>query len=135
MFLLQRPQSVYNRFEELDRFFEEALSPLVRTGLSATPLRVAADWLEDEKAYTIQAELPGVSREDLKVSVENHVLTVEAKRDAKEGQAQRSFHYRRSFHLPETVDTTAISAQLQDGLLTLTMPKAEQAQPRQIDVK
>jgi HSP20 family molecular chaperone IbpA len=88
------------------------------------------------------ADLPGVGREDLAIGVDGRNLTIEAPLKLGEGDSLtavyaevRANHFRRSFELSSDLDTTKIDAGLRDGVLTLRIPKAEQAQPRRIDVR
>ncbi|QQL43965.1 Hsp20/alpha crystallin family protein [Sulfuriroseicoccus oceanibius] len=103
--------------------------------LSANDLsewRPAVDVAEDDKCYTITADLPEVSRQDAKVSVKDGVLTISGERKRELQQADVKFHriersygtYQRSFHIPESVDPDAIKAVFKDGVLTITMPKS-----------
>jgi HSP20 family protein len=90
----------------------------------------------------IKAELPEVKREDISVTFENNVLTLKGERKgeqvAKRDQFQRAErHYgsfTRSFSLPGTVDASRINASYKDGVLTITLPRREEAKPRQISV-
>jgi HSP20 family protein len=91
----------------------------------------------------IHAELPGMKKEDIDIRVENNVLTVRGKKERKEEvkeegyfRSERSFgSFSRSFSLPTTVDVKKIAAEYKEGVLTLSLPKAEEAKPRQIEVK
>ncbi len=100
------------------------------------------DIYEDAGGITLFADLPGVAREDLSVGVDGRSLTIEA--PLKLGEANsltplyaevRANHFRRSFELSSDLDTSKIDAGLRDGVLTLRIPKAEQAKPRRIDVR
>ena len=100
------------------------------------------DIFETEDALTVVLEMPGVDRDDIEVSVENEVLTVEGKIkfDKYEGlQPVYSEYnigpYRRSFRISSRVDQNNISAEMRDGVVTLVLPKAEEAKPRRIEVK
>jgi HSP20 family protein len=110
-----------------------------RTGPSLLP---PVDIFEDAGGITLLADLPGVAREDLAIGVDGRNLTIEA--PVKLGEANaltsvyaevRANHFRRSFELSSDLDTTKIDAGLRDGVLTLRIPKAEQAKPRRIDVR
>ena len=102
----------------------------------------AVDVLEQADAIRIAAELPGVKPEDVKISVEENVLTVQGtKQQVAEEKTERVHRYERTygsfartFTLPRTVDTAQITAGYDNGVLTITLPKAEQAKPRQIAV-
>jgi HSP20 family protein len=100
------------------------------------------DIVEDASGITLVADLPGVGREDLSIGVDGRTLTIEA--PLKLGEANslesiyaevRANHFRRSFELSSDLDTARIDAGLRDGVLTLRIPKSEQAKPRRIDVR
>jgi HSP20 family protein len=101
------------------------------------------DVFEDTDAVRIVAELPGVKPEDVKISLENNVLTVRGeKRQAAEENTDRVHRYERyygiferSFSVPTTVDADHIKATYDLGVLTIRLPKVERAKPRQIEVK
>ena len=101
------------------------------------------DVSEAEDGFTVHAELPGVSREDVKVRLEDGVLTIEGeKRNASEEKekgacrTERTYgRFHRSFKLSSEVDADKISAVHKDGVLTLSLPKAEAARPKEIEVK
>src|SRR6476660_5371049 len=96
--------------------------------------------LEDRDGYTLQVEMPGVNNEGLEISVENNELTILGHRSLPmvEGtlvhRESRSNNFRRSFELDPSIDTGKISARIEQGVVTLTLPKAEQVKPRKIQV-
>jgi HSP20 family protein len=99
------------------------------------------DIFESDDVLTIVMEMPGVDREDVDVNVENGVLRVAGRLDFSKYEGMQPVyteynigHYRRSFSLSSKVDQDRISAQMQDGVLTLLLPKAEEAKPRRISV-
>jgi HSP20 family protein len=110
---------------------------------AATAWVPAVDVFEDADAIRIVAEVPGVSPEDVKISHENNVLTIQGtKQKTEEKRTERVYRYERaygafarSFTLPATVDANGIKASYGHGVLTVTLPKAEQAKPRQIQVQ
>lgn len=101
------------------------------------------DVFEDKEAVRIIMEVPGVKPGDVKLSLENNMLTIRGeKKQVAEEKSDRVHRYERSygvfersFALPSTVDTDRIEARYDNGVLTVTLPKAERAQPRQIEVK
>lgn len=103
----------------------------------------ACDVFEDKDAVKIVAEVPGVRPEDVKISLENNVLSVrgEKKQQAEEKtervhRYERSYgSFERSFSLPSSVDPERIAASYAHGILTVSIPKAERARPREIPVK
>jgi HSP20 family molecular chaperone IbpA len=99
------------------------------------------DIFESDDVLTLVMEMPGVDREAVDVNVENGVLRVEGRLDFSKYEGMQPVyteynigHYRRSFSLSSKVDQDRISAQMQDGVLTLLLPKAEEAKPRRISV-
>jgi HSP20 family protein len=104
-----------------------------------TPL---ADITEDEKEYLIKAELPELKREDVKVTVENGVLTITGERKFEKEEKKKKYHriergygtFVRSFTLPEDADANRVKAEFKNGLLTMHLPKNEKAKPKQIEV-
>ena len=117
----------------------QAQNANARTAPSLVP---PVDIFEDAGGITLLADLPGVAREDLSIGVEGRSLTIDA--PLKLGEANsltsvyaevRANHFRRSFELSSDLDTSKIDAGLRDGVLTLRIPKAEQAKPRRIDVR
>lgn len=98
------------------------------------------DVSESETGYQLQLDLPGVKAEDLDIQVENSTLTVKAERklNGKREEYQRVERpygaFARSFTLPEAVNAQGIEAKLSDGVLNLTLPRREEAKPRQIAI-
>jgi HSP20 family protein len=90
----------------------------------------------------IKAEIPDVKKEDVQVSVDNGVMTIKGERRQEKEEKGKKFHrierqygsFRRSFSLPENVDTGAISASFKDGLLTVELPKTTKSKPKSIAV-
>jgi HSP20 family protein len=125
--------------EEIDRFFE---SPVARTSefLGWTP---AFDVYEEKDGYVVKAELPGMKKEDINVSIEDGELVISGERKSEtkgEGaevyRAERYFgKFQRTVSLPATVSTKDVRAEYKDGVLTVTLPKSEEAKPKQIEVK
>ncbi len=117
---------------------------LQRKEEGTTPARVflpTTDIYETDQALTVVMEMPGVDKANVDIGLENGVLTVEGRIDFSKYQALQPVYteynignYRRSFSLPETVDQEKISAEMSDGVLTLTLPKAEKAKPRKIAI-
>ncbi|MFQ6672587.1 MAG: Hsp20/alpha crystallin family protein [Candidatus Tectimicrobiota bacterium] len=103
----------------------------------------AVDMYDHGSELVLKAELPGMRKGDIDIHVENNVLTVRGQRSRDEKisednyfRTERSYgSFTRSFTLPSTVDVKKIAANYKDGILTVTLPKAEEAKPRQIEVK
>jgi HSP20 family protein len=103
----------------------------------------AVDVTEDDDKIEIHAEVPGMGKEDIDVSVENGVLTISGEKKEEERKEETNYHrverrygsFQRRMRLPEGVDDESIDAAYADGVLTVTVPKMEKASPRQIEVK
>ena len=100
-----------------------------------------ADIYETEEALCVVMEMPGVEKKDLNVALENDALRVDGQIDFSKYEGMEPVyteynvgHYTRSFTLSNKIDQERISAQLDDGVLTLTLPKAKEAQPRRISI-
>ncbi|MBV9777271.1 MAG: Hsp20/alpha crystallin family protein [Acetobacteraceae bacterium] len=101
-----------------------------------------SDIYETDEALTVLMEMPGVEREGVSVALENDVLRVEGKIDFSKYEGMEPVytefnvgHYTRSFALSGKIDRERIGAQLEDGVLVLTLPKAKEAQPRRIAIQ
>jgi HSP20 family protein len=137
----QNPE-VSQFFGDFDRLFGQAFSgfPFVNA-VAKTPgqlgrfasLRLAADLYEDEGHYFARVELPGAKKEEVKVDLDGRLLTVTYD-TASEKEEDEKVAYKRSLTVPEGVKEDAISAKLEDGILTVTLPKAEERKPREIEI-
>ncbi|AWN30592.1 Hsp20/alpha crystallin family protein [Streptomyces sp. NEAU-S7GS2] len=126
-------------FERMNRFLESAsLTPSLTRTMTWTPL---ADLHETDDAYEVECELPGMRREDIDVEVTEHELCIsgELKEREREGVPRRRgrptgrFEYRAL--LPTDVKAEDVHAALADGVLTVTVPKAQAAKPRHIEIQ
>lgn len=135
------------RFDDFDRAFDmmSRLHRRVDQALDEGPASARArGWLdleETDDALVLRADLPGVSERDLEVSLKDEVLSLSATRtiepiaDHRAHLAERqSYRFNRSFALPRRVDAERVKANLTDGVLTVTLAKAEAIKPRQITV-
>lgn len=118
---------------EIDRMFETALGDF--SGNPA-PSRFPVDLYEDENNTYVRAELPGLKRDDINVEMTDGYLTISASRktSAKEGEDEESFSFSRAVSIAEHVDTKKVSAAYENGVLTVTLPKREEAKPKKITV-
>ena len=121
------------------------MNTLVRENRNASQQREqfvmpAASVVEDGDVYLLKVEMPGVNKEGLEISVENNELTILGRRSLPviEGalihRESRPENFRRAFELDPSIDTAKVSARIEQGILTLTLPKAEQVKPRKITV-
>ncbi|HSR50172.1 MAG TPA: Hsp20/alpha crystallin family protein [Acidobacteriota bacterium] len=135
---MPQPTSPYDLF---DRVFND-LEPSRHRPEASKGWLPAVDIHEDPEGLTFTAEVPGFNKEDLNISVEDGTLTVSGERQRESQEEGRQFHrversygrFERSFALPTNVDSGNISASLKNGLLTISIPKREEAKPRHIAV-
>ncbi|MCS7013178.1 MAG: Hsp20/alpha crystallin family protein [Chloroherpetonaceae bacterium] len=134
-----------NPFAAIDRMFDEVFKstmPSLPSMFDMSSFRV--DISEDDKAVYIEADLPGVKKDDLKVTVEDNILTIRAERKAESTESKKNYYrtervfgsLTRSFTLGENVNAEAIEAHFADGVLKLTLPKVEPVvKAREIAIK
>jgi HSP20 family protein len=127
--------------EQLNRLFNEAFERSSEES-SITTWAPAVDIYETEHELVVKADLPDVKPEDLDIRVENNILTIRGERKFEKKvnetnylRVERAYgSFSRSFSLANTVNSEAIKAEYKDGVLTLTIPKKEEAKPKQIKV-
>ena len=138
----QTAPEVYSNLHRLSRMMDEVLGRGWNGGTEASAWTPTVDVFEDKENLKIVMELPGVKPDDVKISLENQVLTIQGeKKQVAEESSERWHRYERSygsfermFTLPSSVDAERIQAKVDNGLLTVTLPKAERARPKQIDI-
>ena len=140
------PWSALNRWsnlrEELNSLFELPLwSTFGRPGQLFTGWSPALDLYQSSDNVIAVVELPGMRKEDIDISLHDGTLTISGERkreNSSNGEAERTERYigrfRRSIALPTRVDANKVGATYRDGILTVTLPKAEEAKPKQIQV-
>jgi HSP20 family molecular chaperone IbpA len=101
-----------------------------------------ADIFETEEALAVVLEMPGVDRNNIDVNVDNGVLTIEGRIEFNKYEGLQPIYseynigpFRRSFRISGQIDQDKIKAEMRDGVITLTLPKAEEAKPRRIEVR
>jgi HSP20 family protein len=130
-----RPAELFDWNRLIDNFFDDVPAWETR--------RPAVDVRENEKAYQMEVELPGLTEKDIEVKVEENLLTLSSKKDEKREEKQKDYlirerrhtEFKRSFVLPEEISRDKIKAEFKNGLLTVMLPKIPKAQPKLIDVK
>jgi HSP20 family protein len=146
----QRPElTMWPRFgrltdlrEEIDRLFESPLAEMTRTSHLLSGWTPVLDLYEDKDNLLVKVELPGMKREDIDVSLHDASLSISGERkgeekhqDADVYRAERFFgRFQRTVTLPTPVAAEKVKAQYKDGVLTITLPKSEEAKPKHIDV-
>lgn len=114
-----------------------------KEAITVTEWAPSVDITEDEKEYLIKADLPEVKKEDVKVTVEDDVLTITGERNLEKEEKGKKYHrlersygnFLRSFTLPPGAEGTKVSAEFKDGVLKVHLPKSEKAKTKPVDVK
>ena len=130
--------------DEIDRLFDAPLAEFTRsTQQFAGGWLPAVDLYEDKDNIVVKAELPGMSKEQIEISLHEGVLTLSGERQTEEkfknAEVYRSEcfegRFQRTVSLPSPVQADKVSASYKDGILTITLPKTEETKPKQIEVK
>lgn len=133
---------VQNMFAPL--FRSSGLSPRLSTEGDVTfEWSPTADISENDKEYVIRASLPGVKKDDIKVNMQEGLITIDGERKQQKEDKSEKFHrvesfygsFSRSFGLPDNVAADAVKSEYKDGVLTVRIPKAERQQAKQIPVQ
>lgn len=129
--------------DEMDRLFDDffGMTP-ARTERGAV-WSPAVNVREDEDNFYIEAELPGISREDIELEVEQNSLRIKGERKFEKQEEGENYHFversygsfYRSFTLPGNVDADGIGAEYKDGVLHVTVPKQEEVKPKKVEIK
>ena len=136
--------SIWNPIHEMDELFHNRLaSVLGGEGAQSVAWSPVVDIEETELIYLIRTELPGLSKKNVKVVVEDGVLTLSGERDLERKVEGKTFHhiershgtFTRSFTLPENAEAESVSANYKDGLLEIRVAKSEEALPKSIEVR
>lgn len=145
-------KTLWDPFKELEDM-EKRLStvlgrPFLRREGEKEPITVAqwsplVDITEDEKEYLIKVELPEIKKEEVKISVQDDVLSISGERKYEREEKGKKYHrveraygsFLRSFTLPEDAEGAKVNAEYKDGVLKVNLPKSEKAKPKAIEVK
>ncbi|MCD6569923.1 MAG: Hsp20/alpha crystallin family protein [Deltaproteobacteria bacterium] len=137
----QRLKDLLYLQERMNRVFEDSLKDkegLIAPGEWIPPV----DVFEDDSSIILKAELPGIKREDIALDVNNSVLTISGEKGFEHEKSRESYHmierhygsFRRSFSIPDTVDSDKIEARYEKGVLEIILPKLEGSVSRQIPI-
>lgn len=130
------------------RLFDEAFNDMLQ-GHEGSEETTRRGWMppvdirETEDALFLTAELPGLTKDDVEITVEDHTLTLRGERKLEKDVQKESYHrieraygtFSRTFSLPTNIDTEGVSASFEDGVLQVEIPKAEEAKPRKIAIR
>ena len=131
---------------DMNRLFENFFAPSrfpEDTGLFPSMWCPCVDVRETKESFVFVAELPGVTKDDVKISFQDNTLTLRGEKKGEKETKGENFHrmerqyggFQRSFQLPCAVMADKIEAKFKDGILTITLPKAEEARPKEIPIK
>lgn len=127
--------------QEMNRLFDFAFPALSRLGQGwMASSRPAFDLYQDKEKYVIRAELPGMKKEEISIEFVNGTLVISGARKVEEKQGKTvretsETYFNRAVDLPDDIDRDKIEARYEDGVLTVTIPKKEEAKPKQIEIK
>ena len=136
-----KPTNLFDQFDnEINRFFYNARS--TDAANQANDWTPAMDIREEDNRYVLEADIPGVAREDLDITLEDSVLTIKGERTVNNEENRENYRRKerihgsfvRQFSLPDTINTEAISAVITNGVLEIGIPKQEKPEPRKIAV-
>ena len=137
-------RELMNVNEQLNRLFDDAFATMPRgADLDAGTWAPAVDLREEEGGFVLQADMPGMKKEDIDVHVENNILTIQGERRFESETKRDTYHrieraygkFTRSFALPVRVHSEGIKAAYKDGILEVSIPKAEESKPKRIAVQ
>lgn len=128
---------------EMNRLFDYAFGGQNSNGLLESVWAPAVDVIQEADRFVIHADLPGMKREDIDITMNGNTLSVSGEKkfenETKEGSYFRSERYSGRFHrsieMPHSIDANRIEASYKDGVLTISLPKSEEARPKQIKVQ
>jgi HSP20 family protein len=138
--LIPRTFSFLPERDIFDRFFEDWSPELLDKERNWIP---AFDISENDKEYTLTAEMPGIDAKDLDITISDGILTVKGEKKREKEDKGENYHrversygsFQRSFHIPEKVKTEKVDATFKDGILKLILEKDEKSETKKITVK
>jgi HSP20 family protein len=139
------PQADFVR-SRMSRIFDDAFNDFLvplKEDVSTRDWMPPVDIRETDEALVLNAEIPGLSKEDIEITVEQNVLTISGERRFEKDVKEESYHRRervygrfsRAFSLPANVQAAKVDATVKDGLLTVVLPKAEESKPRKVTIR
>ena len=139
------PGDVINMQREINKMFDNFFrgGTLEDGSLGSSVWTPAVDVEERDDEYQVKVELPGVNKDDVKITMQDNVLTIRGEKKQEKESKNSNYHrversygsFQRSFTLPTSVKHDKIEASYKEGILTIGLPKAEDAKPKQIEVK
>jgi HSP20 family protein len=136
------PAAAYLTREPFSRLFDTFFNDLQGEEVANRGWMPPVDIQETADGYRLEAELPGLTKDDINITLENNVLRLSGERKFEKDAKKENYHriertygtFTRAFALPQQVNPEGVHAAFENGILTLTVPKAEQAKPRKISI-
>lgn len=154
MAVTRESRAVERPLTQIDRWFDEmwrnTISRFFRTpslfelrDMELMPWQPLADIEETDDAFIIRMDLPGVTKNDIHLTIDNNTLTIRGERKRVGSEKREDYHlleryygnFQRSFVLPSTIDENNVNAEYKDGVLTVTLKKKEEAKPKAIEIR
>jgi len=138
------PSNLFGIQREMNRMFDNFFNSSDQgEDYALTAWSPAVDIAEHDDQYVVKMELPGVNKDEVKITLESNILTIRGEKKQEKETKKENYHrversygsFQRSFTLPTTVKNDKIDAAFKDGILSISLPKAEEAKPKQIEVK
>jgi len=139
------PSDVLSMQREINRMFDSFFRTgwIEDTGLAPAAWSPATDIVENDTGYVVKVELPGMSKDEVKITMQENQLSIRGEKKHEEEGKENGYHriersygaFQRCFALPTAVDASKIDASFKDGILTVTLPRSEAAKPKTIEVK
>lgn len=136
-------RSIFSLKSDMDRLFDNFFTERWDAGDSISDMSPVIDVEENENQFVVSAEIPGMVKDDIKITFENNYLMISGEKKSKKESKNENVHYTernygkfsRSIPIPSGVMLDKISAEYEQGVLTVKVPKAEEAKPKQVEVK
>jgi HSP20 family protein len=129
--------------DEMNRLFDDFFGrPVLKTGWTEGVWSPIVDISEDKENMIIKSEMPGMSKDDVKISIQDNVLTLKGEKKQEKEEKDKNYHriernygsFCRSFQLPTSVKSDKVKASYKDGVLSVTLPKTEEVKPKEIPI-
>ncbi len=135
--------------DEVSRFLDEFLGTRFASSIAKRSEESTIDWIprvdisETDDEIIVKADAPGMKKDDIKVTLSENVLTISGEKKAEREDKKKNYHriervfgsFTRSFYIPTNVDSSKIKASYENGVLTVTLPKKEEAKPKEIPIE
>ena len=140
----KKPLTPWSTLDGLTDPFDRLWTDMARLGrIRQGAWSPAVDVRETQEAYTLEADVPGLKKEDISITVSDDTVTLKGERKSETESNDRTYHrverthgaFTRSFRIPDGFDHEKVKAHYDQGVLTVTLPKREEAKPKRIDVK